>query len=105
MKMDEKYTKTFRFDWMVPYYDWLINKFTPNDAIKSHLVTKANLESMFDVLDFGCGTGDLALRAKKTRLEAKVTGIDIDQVSLEIARTTTDFEIFRRASSFASERP
>lgn len=84
--MNKQYIPSFRFDWMIPYYDWLINTFTPNDAIKNHLVSKANLESGFNVLDFGCGTGDLALRAKKSNLEAKVTGIDIDQGALGTAR-------------------
>lgn len=86
MKMTKEYVQTFRFEWMIQHYDWLINTFTPNEEIKSHLISQAAIEANHSVLDFGCGTGDLAIRAKRANLEANVMGIDIDRNALENAK-------------------
>jgi ubiquinone/menaquinone biosynthesis C-methylase UbiE/NAD-dependent dihydropyrimidine dehydrogenase PreA subunit len=66
-------------------YDWGINFLTLGQAgkIKKHVVTDFVRTGM-DILDVGCGTGDLAVRAAKAG--AFVTGVDISEGMLDVAR-------------------
>lgn len=66
-------------------YDWGINLLTGGQAgkIKENIVTNFVQPGMA-ILDIGCGTGDLAVRA--ARAGAFVTGLDISEGMLAIAR-------------------
>jgi ubiquinone/menaquinone biosynthesis C-methylase UbiE/NAD-dependent dihydropyrimidine dehydrogenase PreA subunit len=66
-------------------YDWAIDFLTNGQIshIKDRIVNQYVQPDM-TVLDIGCGTGDLAVRA--ARAGARVTGIDISQGMLAIAR-------------------
>jgi len=66
-------------------YDWGINLLTGGQAgkIKENIVTSFVKPGMA-ILDVGCGTGDLAVRA--ARAGALVTGVDISEGMLAIAR-------------------
>ena len=72
-----------------PYrYDWGINLLTAGHAgrVIDDIVVNFIRPGMF-VLDFGCGTGDLAVKAAKA--DACVTGLDISEGMLAIARERT----------------
>ncbi len=43
-------------------------------------------EDSLDVLDFGCGTGELSLFMARAFPECRVFGVDISQKSIELAR-------------------
>jgi ubiquinone/menaquinone biosynthesis C-methylase UbiE/NAD-dependent dihydropyrimidine dehydrogenase PreA subunit len=66
-------------------YDWGIDFLTKGQAgkIKEHIVTNFVLSGMA-ILDVGCGTGDLAVRAARTG--AFVTGVDISEGMLAVAQ-------------------
>jgi ubiquinone/menaquinone biosynthesis C-methylase UbiE/NAD-dependent dihydropyrimidine dehydrogenase PreA subunit len=66
-------------------YDWGIDFLTKGQAgrIKEHIVTNF-VRSGMAILDVGCGTGDLAVRAARTG--AFVTGVDISQGMLAVAQ-------------------
>jgi len=66
-------------------YDWGIDFLTKGQAgkIKEHIVTNF-VRSGMAILDVGCGTGDLAVRA--ARAGAFVTGIDISEGMLSVAQ-------------------
>jgi ubiquinone/menaquinone biosynthesis C-methylase UbiE/ferredoxin len=66
-------------------YDWGIDFLTKGQAskIKEHIVTNFVRSGMV-ILDVGCGTGDLAVRA--ARAGACVTGVDISEGMLAVAR-------------------
>ena len=66
-------------------YDWGINLLTGGQAgkIKENIVTNFVQPGMA-ILDVGCGTGDLAVRAAQAG--AFVTGVDISEGMLAIAR-------------------
>jgi len=66
-------------------YDWGIDFLTRGQAgkIKEHIVTNF-VRSGMAILDVGCGTGDLAVRA--ARAGAFVTGVDISEGMLAVAK-------------------
>lgn len=67
-------------------YDPLIALTLRERAVKQQLVDQAGLAPGQSVLDFGCGTGTLALLLKRSCPAARVVGIDIDPTVLELAR-------------------
>jgi len=66
-------------------YDWGIDFLTNGHAgkIKEYIVTNF-VQSGMAILDVGCGTGDLAVRA--SRAGAFVTGVDISEGMLAVAQ-------------------
>jgi 2-polyprenyl-3-methyl-5-hydroxy-6-metoxy-1,4-benzoquinol methylase len=67
-------------------YDPLVALTLRERAVKQQLVDQAGLAPGQTVLDFGCGTGTLALLLKRHCPGARVVGIDIDPTVLELAR-------------------
>lgn len=65
-------------------YDLGIRMLTFGRLEKAYDRLAARIQSGQQVLDIGCGTGALTLRA--ARRGARVTGIDVDAAMLEIAR-------------------
>ncbi len=50
------------------------------------LVAEAGIEPGHDVLEVGCGTGNLALLAGRRHPDARVVGLDPDPMALDLAR-------------------
>ena len=67
-------------------YDPLIALTLRERVVKQQLVDQARLAPGQAVLDFGCGTGTLALLLKRSCPAARVVGVDVDPVVLELAR-------------------
>lgn len=72
--------------WLLPLYDpltWLLRLGRTREA----LLAEADLRPGHRVLDIGCGTGTLAIHAKRSVPGAEIAGIDPDEMALGRART------------------
>lgn len=73
------------FDRIAPVYDAMNRVMTAGlDQRWRRLTVRATVQAGDDVLDACCGTGDLAIAAR--RAGARVTGLDFSQAMLEHAR-------------------
>lgn len=86
MKEENKYIPALKYHWLTNFYDWLICNFFPEKEFKSALLKQANILDGHAVLDFGCGTATLTIMAKQNQPLAKLTGVDVDEKILSIAR-------------------
>ena len=59
------YIRALRFDWLTDYYDWLASNFLHEKKFKTQLLLQANIESGYQILDFGTGTATLSIMAKR----------------------------------------
>ena len=76
-------------DRLLPLYDpftWLLGV----PRVHRRLVELAGIEPGHRVLEIGCGTGNLALRAQRMHPDAEVVGIDPDPLALQRARRKAD---------------
>lgn len=74
------------FDVLTPLYDPLLRVLMREDALKGRLVAQAGILPGNAVLDVGCGTGTLAILAKRAHPDARIVGLDGDPKVLSIAR-------------------
>ena len=80
------YVPALGFDWLTPLYDPLLRALLREDTLKGRLVAQAAILPGHAVLDVGCGTGTLAILAKRAHPEARVVGLDGDAKVLAIAK-------------------
>ena len=78
------------YHWLTRFYDPLVALTLRERALKQQLVDQAGLRPGHAVLDFGCGTGTLALLLKRACPEARVVGVDADPTVLALARRKID---------------
>lgn len=83
---EKSYVPALGFHWLTRFYDPLIAVSMREMALKSRLVEQAAIAPGHNVLDVGCGTGTLAMRAKLRHPNARVVGLDGDPEVLGIAR-------------------
>lgn len=76
------YLPALRFDLLTPIYDPLVALTTRERRFKSELLRLADLQQGHRVLDVGCGTGTLAIRAAQQRPGIDMVGIDGDPAVL-----------------------
>ena len=69
------------WDWLLPIYDPFV-KLLGGEAVRKQLLEQAQLQPGHSVLDIGCGTGTLAILAKRFHPEVSVTGLDPDPKAL-----------------------
>lgn len=74
------------YHWLTRLYDPLLALTLRERALKQQLVDQAGLRPGQDVLDFGCGTGTLAILLKRSCPGARVVGLDPDVNVLALAR-------------------
>ncbi|MGH2964642.1 MAG: class I SAM-dependent methyltransferase [Solirubrobacterales bacterium] len=67
-------------------YDPVVRLTTREGAFKSRLLERARLQPGERVLDLGCGTGTLAVQAKRGQPDAEIVGLDGDPEVLGRAR-------------------
>jgi ubiquinone/menaquinone biosynthesis C-methylase UbiE len=78
---ERSFIPAFGKRWLLPLYDpmlWLLGA----DAAKRPLIEQAQIKRGFRVLDVGCGTGSLAVMAKRLHPEAELVGLDPDPAAL-----------------------
>lgn len=85
MKMASRYIPALHFHWLTRWYDAVMRRWYPEQALKTALVAQARIQPGQRVLDLGCGTGTLMLLIKHAQPEADVYGLDVDPQVLAIA--------------------
>lgn len=81
-----RYIPALSYRWLTPVYDPVVRWTTREDAFKAALLEQASLRAGQRVLDLGCGTGTLSIRAKLSQPHALLTGVDGDPEILDRAR-------------------
>lgn len=89
-------------DLLLPAYD-LLTRVLGMPPAYDMLVAQAELFAGARVLDIGCGTGNLTLRASRAESAVQITGIDPDPRALEKARKKAPGATFERG--YAQELP
>lgn len=83
---NKDYIPAFNFDFLTPFYDLGVEFLGYGRSERKFVVDLLKLKKEETLLDVGCGTGTLVIIAKETSPEAEITGIDIDERVLRIAR-------------------
>lgn len=83
--MPAVFIPALRFHFLTPLYDSLVKVFIPENKIKEDLIQLASAVQHQHILDFGCGTGTLAIHSKKYFPQTEVYGIDVDEKILDYA--------------------
>lgn len=92
-------------DLLLPAFD-LISWLFGTPALHDRLIEQAELEPGHRVLEIGCGTGSLVLKAKKNQPAAEVVGSDPDLKALARAqRKTHGLTGIRLEHAYAQELP
>lgn len=80
-----RYVAALDYDWLTPAYDTVIRLGLPERKFKRRLIEQARIATSQVVLDLGCGTGTLAIMAKRAHPGATIVGLDGDPKILAIA--------------------
>lgn len=88
----DPYVPALGFDRLTGLYDPVVRITTRESAFKRRLLEQAGLAEGQRVLDLACGTGTLALSAKRRQPSAQLTGLDADPSMLERARRKAEAE-------------
>ncbi len=75
-----------RFHWLTRHFDSVVAATLKEDRFRGLLLDQARIEPQHRVVDIGCGTGTLAVMAKRMVPEAEVMALDPDGEALEIAK-------------------
>ena len=80
----QPFVPALRFKSLTRLYDFFIGLTFPEKKIKQALIDQLQLKGDETILDFGCGTGTLAIMIKGQYPLVNMTGIDVDQKILAI---------------------
>jgi ubiquinone/menaquinone biosynthesis C-methylase UbiE len=83
---DRRFIPALRFHSLTPLFDPVVALVARERRLKSIVLERAAISGGDEVLDLGCGTGTLAIRAATAVPAARVTGLDADPAILERAR-------------------
>lgn len=86
LKKENKHIPALRFGWLTGLFDPLLKITMPERQFKTALIEQATICPGHKVLDFGCGTLTLTLLAKAHQPQGQLTGIDVDEKILSLAR-------------------
>jgi ubiquinone/menaquinone biosynthesis C-methylase UbiE len=78
-------------EWLLSLYDPLA-KLLGMDGAHRQLLDQANIQPCHRVLEIGCGTGNLAILAKRLHPKADIIGLDPDPKALAHARRKAERE-------------
>jgi ubiquinone/menaquinone biosynthesis C-methylase UbiE len=79
------YIPALRYIWLTRFYDPVVRLTTRENAFKRALLRQAGIQRHQRILDLGCGTGTLALTAKRAYAGAEAVGFDADAEALGLA--------------------
>ena len=104
---ERRYLPALRFPALTRFYDPAIRLTTREETFKRRLLEQAAVGVRARVLDLGCGTGTLAIMAKRARPSADVSGLDADPEMLDRAhRKAREAELeIRFDQGLANELP
>ena len=80
-----KYVPALGFKWLTRYYDLFLRITLPEKKIRQALIDQLQLQGNENLLDFGCGTGTLAIMIKEQFPSVNLMGIDVDDEVISIA--------------------
>ena len=105
-RADRRYLPGMGRGWLLPLYDPFTRLIGVESAHRK-LAEQADLQPAQQVLEIGCGTGNLALLVKRTRPQLEVVGLDPDPKALARAgrkarRAQLELELDR---GFADQLP
>ena len=83
---NQGFIPALRFNWLTPLFDVVAAATVRDRRIKRSVLASAALARGDDVLDIGCGTGTLAVKAAQAAPDLNVTGLDADPAILTKAR-------------------
>lgn len=89
-KNKPNFIPALRFRWLTKLFDPFLQVTMPEKMMKDELIKQAGFKKGYRVLDLGCGTATLTVGIKNNYPEAEVSGIDIDEKILEIAKNKID---------------
>lgn len=89
---EKEYIPALKYDWLTRFYDPILRITMPEKQFKTDLVNQANIKENHRVLDFGCGSLTLTLLAKQNQPKAELTGVDVDEKNIAIARQKLERE-------------
>lgn len=81
----QPFVPALRFKSLTRLYDLLIGLTFPEKKIKQALIDQLQLKKNETILDFGCGTGTLAIMIKEQYPLVNITGVDVDEQILAMA--------------------
>lgn len=84
--MEKKFTPALAFDFLTPLYDNVIDFLAYGKAFKRRVLKVADIHDGERILDVGCGSGTLLIKAKTQYPNSEVTGIDPDKNILQLAQ-------------------
>jgi ubiquinone/menaquinone biosynthesis C-methylase UbiE len=86
----QQFIPALRFDALTRVYDPVVALTSREGAFKRRLLDHARIRGGESVLDLACGTGTLAVEAKRRAPEARLSAVDADPAVLERARRKAD---------------
>lgn len=84
--LSDSYIPALKYRWLTRFYDPVVRVTTREATFKGALLQQADIQGGHRVLDLGCGTGTLALLAKRAHPGAGVFGLDADPEALQLAK-------------------
>ncbi len=79
-----------RFHGLTRVYDWAVGRAMPELAFRRALLRQAGLADHHSILDFGCGTATMCFLIEEAVPHAGITGVDVDEGALAIARAKAE---------------
>src|SRR4051812_36502974 len=97
------YIPAFGKDALLPFYD-LLTRLLGMGKVYDQLVAQSELADGLRVLEIGCGTGNVTVRAKRAAPGADMVGLDPDPLALARAqRKARGLEGIRFERGYAQE--
>ncbi|HZM22386.1 MAG TPA: class I SAM-dependent methyltransferase, partial [Anaerolineales bacterium] len=87
-----EYIPALSFRVLTPFYDFIQKYIVRDIRYKSRLIAHAQIQADHRVMDLGCGTGTLAIMAKRAQPQADIFGLDADPEMLKVAKAKKDQE-------------